>query len=159
MFLLSWLKCKYIRVPILTLSISYRHRPMRSHWKMFLQGIPDTPCHPCYYLKAKCDSPKKFSILWRVQSWPSFIFNVKKKKKKGFTASKRCVVPLGWAPYPGLQALCCRQNEQSSLLEQWNPSVHLQMVSFLVSWTGTSKLRSERRMDTNCKKKKAYQYL
>lgn len=55
------------------------------------------------------------------------------------------------APCPGLQAVCGTQVIHSAL-EQWNPSLHTQVLrSFLFFWTLTLKFLSESRMDTRCK--------
>lgn len=71
--------CKCIEVPLLTLSISYRHCPMTSHWKIRLQDISDTLCYACDCLKAKCHSQKNIQHIASKESWSLFIFSVKHK--------------------------------------------------------------------------------
>ncbi len=68
--------------------------------------------------------------------------------KKGFTASKRRVLPSVLTPYPGGQVVCATQVIHSSE-EQWNPSLHMHTLCLSLLCSGTRKFRSERRMDTS----------
>lgn len=59
--------------------------------------------------------------------------------------AKPRVVPVDWAPCPGLQRACGTQVMHSSL-EQWNPVLQMQVLrTFLLLWTTILKFLSESR--------------
>lgn len=78
--------------------------------------------------------------------------SVYRKSINLYKCCKRRVVPGSWTPEPCLQRLCGTQVKQFFGSEQWNPSLHMQMLRFLGSCSGVSKLLSERRLDTSCVK-------
>lgn len=78
--------CKYSGVLLLTVSISYRHRPRSRHRRMCLLHICDTLCQANGCLKTECESQTRLSTL-RKQSWTFFIFRVNKRVCSTFALS------------------------------------------------------------------------
>lgn len=88
------------------------------------------------------------------QAWLSNWLQQKINKKFIFhevkTASIRRDIPSTTILVPGWQIVCGTQ-VMHSLLEQWNPSLHLHSVLLvLLWWTGSSKFLSERGMGFTC---------
>lgn len=113
---------------------------MTPHQNTCRQSIPHTPCPVNGCLKDNHAGHSGFST------------SVYRKPINLYKCCKRRVVPGSWTPEPRLQRLCGTQVKQFFGSEQWNPSLHMQMLRFLGSCSGVSKLLSERRSDTSCVK-------